>query len=80
MTQKSKLVIDTPGGRLSAKASPDPVYPGIWISIDDDNFVLVEYHPKEKKIITKVWAADCNCDPVESIERDICPTCLIMEG
>jgi hypothetical protein len=49
------MVIETPLGIIEAKESPDPTYPGIWISVNGTDVVLVEFDEDEQRHAVRVW-------------------------
>ena len=47
--------VDTPIGVIETKGSTDPSNPGIWISVNGEDLVLVEYDAAEEKHAVRVW-------------------------
>lgn len=47
--------IKTPIGEIEAKIFVDPDYPGIWIRVNGEDLVLVEYDQVKKKHVIRVW-------------------------
>lgn len=50
-----KFSIKTPVGEISAIESPDPNYPGIWISVNGQELVLVDYDVMKNTHFARVW-------------------------
>ena len=68
-----RLVVETDAGRLVAKPSTVSNRPGIWISLDDDDFVLVDC--TGTIITTHVWDRDCDNDSIVEQELKHCDCC-----
>ena len=72
MGNTAKIEVLTPLGTLVAEPSTDPDYPGIWVSLRNENgfelnMALVEYEnfeedPNKGKWITRVWGDAFNED------------------
>lgn len=64
-----ELIVETPAATLKAidagyPNDPDS-YPGIWIEIDGEGLVLVEFHPDAQKVRVCVWNKDePDSDPI----------------
>lgn len=42
------MVVETPKGKIKEIKSSDPTYPGIWISVNGQELVLVEFDASQK--------------------------------
>jgi hypothetical protein len=64
----NSIEVNTPMGVLKAVISPDTEYPGIYISLDGKEFVLVEYERLKKEVRTVIWRdGDFNGNPMDVI-------------
>lgn len=52
------MKVITPKGIIESKQSSDTEYPGIWVSINDEPLVLVEFDYIEGKHVIRVWNED----------------------
>ena len=50
--------VETPIGTIEAKVSSDENYPGIWIKINGEGMVLVEFNPDIQQARALVWDPD----------------------
>lgn len=73
-----ELRVETPHGPLIAAKSTftDDGYPGIWVSLGGDAFVLVEHNKDQQQIVAKVWKKNCSNDPAVSIPYEECECCV----
>ncbi|WP_456363694.1 hypothetical protein [Priestia aryabhattai] len=53
--QVEKLSVLTPVGEITVKENPDPEYPGVWIQVNGQELVLVDYSAEEKTHFVRVW-------------------------
>lgn len=57
MTQQD-ITVTTPLGSITATIGPDTSNPGLWIRINDQELVLVEYDQYEAKHVIRVWDSE----------------------
>ena len=89
--ENNTITIQTPAGRLEAKASPNPDYPGISVTLfDKDGYekssIIFEFTPTEQgypdgTAMLRVWGPDDpdGCDPsilVEMAGREAQAQCI----
>lgn len=55
MSEPIKHSIETPRGTISVQHSPDPTYPGYYVSVNGVALVLVEYDATNDNHAIRVW-------------------------
>lgn len=56
-----KIVVPTTAGKITAKQTPDPEYPGIIMELESKNGrpgVIMEYDPEKEEVFVRVWGKD----------------------
>lgn len=56
MSEKFEHTIDTPKGSIKVEGFPDGDYPGVYISVNGVQLVLVEFDKDEDKHAIRVWS------------------------
>lgn len=47
--------VETPIGTIEVAQSGDKSYPGVWVTVNGEALVLVEFDPSVNKHVIRVW-------------------------
>jgi len=50
-----RLTVKTPIGEIAAKPTLNQEYPGVWVSVNGEVLVLVEYDATKNSHVIRVW-------------------------
>ena len=50
-----EIHVATPVGKISIAKNPDEDYPGVWIKINGQELMLVDYDKDEEAHFVRVW-------------------------
>lgn len=67
------MIIATKTGQIEVIESPDPEFRGVWIRVDGQELVLVEYDHHRESNIARIWTKEKDNngdDPVAVINLD----------
>ena len=69
----SSFNVKTPVGEISVVENPDPSYPGIWVKINGQDLILVDYDAENNTHFARVWTKkrdEEGKDPVAKIDLE----------
>lgn len=68
-----EFTVKTPVGEISVVENPDESYPGVWISVNGQDLVLVDYDEEKGTHFAHVWTKkrdDEGIDPIIKIDLE----------
>ena len=66
-----EVKVVTPAGEIKVVENPDSDYPGVWIQINGQDLVLVDYDEEEDTHFVRVWTKERDekgIDPLVKID------------
>lgn len=54
-SSSNSLIVETPIGKIEAQPASDPNYPGIYVSVNGTQLVLIEYDSLNEQDAVRVW-------------------------
>ena len=68
-----QLSVKTPVGEITVVENPDPNYPGVWVRVNGQDLILVDYDKELNSHFARIWTKkrdDEGQDPIAKIDLE----------